>query len=95
MWSATKQKLIRLVADQTAVAIANDELSTSLREKECLDRELEIGAEIQLQLLPPKCPQITGVTLAARCQTANRVGGDYYDFIPSNGNSFFSKSKMS
>ncbi|MDE5096318.1 MAG: guanylate cyclase, partial [Trichodesmium sp. St11_bin5] len=77
-WTPTRQKLIRLVADQTAVAIANDELSSSLREKERLDREVEIGAEIQLQLLPPKCPEIPGVTLAARCKTANRVGGDYY-----------------
>ncbi len=83
-WTPTRQKLIRLVADQTAVAIANDELATSLREKERLDRELEIGAEIQLQLLPRKCPTIPGLEIAAQCQTANRVGGDYYDFIPSN-----------
>ena len=82
VWTPARQKLIRLVADQTAVAIANDELSTSLREKERLDRELEIGAEIQLRLLPPECPEIPGIALAARCQTANRVGGDYYDFIP-------------
>lgn len=84
LWTPTRQKLIRLVADQTAVAIANDELSVSLREKERLDRELEIGAEIQLRLLPRKCPKIPGLEIAARCQTANRVGGDYYDFIPSN-----------
>ncbi|CAD5955468.1 Phosphoserine phosphatase RsbP [Planktothrix tepida] len=84
VWTPTRQKLIRLVADQTAVAIANDELATSLREKERLDRELEIGAEIQLQLLPRKCPTIPGLDIAAQCQTANRVGGDYYDFIPSN-----------
>ncbi|UWU48571.1 GAF domain-containing SpoIIE family protein phosphatase [Limnospira platensis] len=84
LWTPTRQKLIRLVADQTAVAIANDELSVSLREKERLDRELEIGAEIQLRLLPRKCPKIPGLEVAARCQTANRVGGDYYDFIPSN-----------
>jgi sigma-B regulation protein RsbU (phosphoserine phosphatase) len=83
-WTPTRQKLVRLVADQTAVAIANDELATSLKEKERLDRELEIGAEIQLRLLPPICPKIPGVVLAARCQTANRVGGDYYDFIPAN-----------
>lgn len=25
-----------------------------------------------------------GLDIAAKCQTANRVGGDYYDFIPSN-----------
>ncbi|MEB3883662.1 PP2C family protein-serine/threonine phosphatase [Lyngbya sp. CCY1209] len=84
IWTPTRQKLIRLVADQTAVAIANDELAVSLRDKERLDRELEIGAEIQLRLLPRKCPKIPGMELAARCQTANRVGGDYYDFIPSN-----------
>ncbi|MEL7036941.1 MAG: PP2C family protein-serine/threonine phosphatase [Cyanobacteria bacterium J06592_8] len=83
-WTPTRQKLMRLVADQTAVAIANDELAVSLREKERLDRELEIGAEIQVRLLPRKCPKIPGVDVAAHCQTANRVGGDYYDFIPSN-----------
>ncbi len=85
-WTPTRQKLVRLVADQTAVAIANDELATSLREKEKLDRELEIGAEIQLRLLPSQYPNIPGINLAARCETANRVGGDYYDFIPSHYN---------
>src|SRR5919199_5783176 len=83
-WTPTRQKLVRLVADQTAVAIANDELTVELRKKERLDRELEIGAEIQLRLLPRQCPQIEGVELAAMCKTANRVGGDYYDFIPTN-----------
>jgi sigma-B regulation protein RsbU (phosphoserine phosphatase) len=83
-WTETRQKLVRLVADQTAVAIENDELTVELRKKERLDRELEIGAEIQLQLLPRSCPTIEGIELAARCQTASRVGGDYYDFIPAN-----------
>jgi len=83
-WTPTRQKLVRLVADQTAVAIANDELTVELRKKERLDRELEIGADIQLRLLPRQCPEIDGVELAARCKTASRVGGDYYDFIPTN-----------
>ena len=85
-WTETRQKLVRLVADQTAVAIENDELTVELRKKERLDRELEIGAEIQLRLLPRQCPTIPGVSLAARCQPANRVGGDYYDFICTNHN---------
>lgn len=83
-WTETRQKLVRLVADQTAVAIENDQLTVELRKKERLDRELEIGAEIQNQLLPRQCPIVDGLELAARCQTANRVGGDYYDFIPAN-----------
>lgn len=90
-WTETRQKLVRLVADQTAVAIENDELSVELRKKERLDRELEIGAEIQLRLLPRQCPKIQGVELAARCQTASRVGGDYYDFIPASYDQIRSK----
>ena len=81
-WTETRQKLVRLVADQTAVAIENDELGVELRKKERLDQELEIGAEIQRRLLPRQFPTIPGVALAARCKPANRVGGDYYDFIP-------------
>ncbi len=83
-WTQTRRKLLQLVADQTAVAIANSELTIELRAKERQDRELEIASEIQDRLLPRKCPEIQGLDLAARCQTANRVGGDYYDFIPTN-----------
>lgn len=92
-WTATRQKLVRLVADQTAVAIANDELTAELRKKERLDRELEIGADIQLRLLPRQCPVIEGIELAALCKTANRVGGDYYDFIPANYDQLRSKNQ--
>ncbi|MFM8295791.1 MAG: PP2C family protein-serine/threonine phosphatase [Microcystaceae cyanobacterium] len=84
LWTPTRRKLLQLVADQTAVAIANNELTLELRAKERQDRELEIASEIQDRLLPRQCPEIEGVELAARCQTANRVGGDYYDFIPVN-----------
>ena len=83
-WTPTRRKLTQLVADQTAVAIANHELTVELRSKERQDRELEIASEIQLRLLPSKCPQIKGLSIAAKCETASRVGGDYYDFIPTN-----------
>ncbi|MEH2457300.1 PP2C family protein-serine/threonine phosphatase [Nostoc sp.] len=92
-WTETRQKLVRLVADQTAVAIENDELAVELRKKERLDQELEIGAEIQRRLLPRQCPIIPGVVLAARCKPANRVGGDYYDFIATNHNKIQPKTK--
>lgn len=83
-WTQTRKKLVQLVADQTAVAISNNELTDQLRQKERQDRELEIASEIQSHLLPSKCPKIKGVDLAAACKTANRIGGDYYDFIPTN-----------
>jgi sigma-B regulation protein RsbU (phosphoserine phosphatase) len=94
-WTETRQKLVRLVADQTAVAIENDELAVELRKKERLDQELEIGAEIQRRLLPRQCPSVPGAVLAARCKPANRVGGDYYDFIPTNHNQLQLSNKRS
>jgi sigma-B regulation protein RsbU (phosphoserine phosphatase) len=81
VWNETRHRLLRLVADQTAVGLENNELAAELLQKERQDRELEIGAEIQRQLLPSACPNIVGVDLATRCLTASRVGGDYYDFI--------------
>lgn len=83
-WSMMRQKLVQLVADQAAVAIANNDLATELRQKERLDRELEIASDIQFHLLPRHYPDIEGIEIAAECRTANRVGGDYYDFIPAN-----------
>jgi sigma-B regulation protein RsbU (phosphoserine phosphatase) len=80
-WSEDRQQLLRVIADQAAVAIENDTLTAELRKKIALDKELEIGSEIQAQLLPRQYPEIPGIALAARCQTANKVGGDYYDFI--------------
>lgn len=77
----TRKKLLRLVADQTSVALEQHSLTAQLLQKQQQDRELEIGAEIQRQLLPRSNPNIPGLDIAACCHAANRVGGDYYDFI--------------
>jgi len=81
VWNETRRRLLRLVADQTAVGIENNQLATELMHKERLDRELEIGAEIQRQLLPRTKPIIPSLDIASQCLPAGRVGGDYYDFI--------------
>ena len=70
------------MADLAGVAIENDQMLQDARRHERVDRQLSIGAEIQAQLLPDRCPVIEGVDLAARCRPAFQVGGDYYDFIP-------------
>jgi phosphoserine phosphatase RsbU/P len=83
-WSSDRQKLMQIVADQTAVAAANEELTVELRKRDLLHREVEIGAEIQERLLPRQSPNIPGMAVATCYQNANRVSGDYYDFIPAN-----------
>ncbi|MEL7084372.1 MAG: GAF domain-containing SpoIIE family protein phosphatase [Cyanobacteria bacterium J06597_1] len=80
-WDAERQKLIRLVADQTAVAIENDTLNSELRYRSRIAQEIAIGSEIQQRLQPQRCPAIAGLDIAARSQSASPVGGDYYDFI--------------
>ena len=81
-WSEAHRKHLQLVADLTGVALETEQLQEDMRLHERLDRQLSIGAEIQAQLLPDRCPVIEGVELAARCRPAFQVGGDYYDFIP-------------
>jgi phosphoserine phosphatase RsbU/P len=83
-WNLTKKKSAQLVADLIAVSLINHDLNAKLQAKERQDRILETASEIQLHLLPRNCPSIQGLDLAASCKTAERVGGDYYDFIPTN-----------
>ncbi len=49
-------------------------------------RELAIAREVQENLLPRELPQLPGLQLAAFYQSAEQVGGDYYDaFLTVNG----------
>lgn len=49
--------------------------------RQALMRELAIGREMQLALLPQRMPQIPGWQFASHYQSAWQVGGDFYDFI--------------
>ena len=58
-----------------------------LRDKEKLylrglERELEIGREIQSSFLPPALPQPPGWEIAVYFQAARQVAGDFYDAFP-------------
>ncbi|MGW8319838.1 MAG: PP2C family protein-serine/threonine phosphatase [Candidatus Promineifilaceae bacterium] len=76
------------IADLTA---KNQELQDAYRElkmaqaelveKERLERELEIAAEVQRTLLPSKLPAYRDYHFAAYLQPARQVGGDFYDAI--------------
>jgi serine phosphatase RsbU (regulator of sigma subunit) len=53
----------------------------SLRQKDRLERELEIAERIQTALLP-HVTQVGRLEIAARMVPATNVGGDYYDIHP-------------
>ncbi|MBI4671152.1 MAG: SpoIIE family protein phosphatase [Chloroflexi bacterium] len=51
-------------------------------EKEKLERELQLAAEIQMSILPRALPALAGYRFGAQIVPARQVGGDLYDFIP-------------
>jgi sigma-B regulation protein RsbU (phosphoserine phosphatase) len=50
-------------------------------EREKLEREIEIAAEVQAQLFPREVPRLAGAEIVGECRAARGVAGDYYDYI--------------
>ncbi len=50
-------------------------------ERERLEREVEIAAEVQAQLFPRSVPHLSTTEIAGECRAARGVAGDYYDYI--------------
>ncbi len=72
--TAADVPVVEEIARRAAVRIDNARLYT--------ERD-EIARALQTALLPPRLPEVPGVRLAARYETADRarVGGDFYDVI--------------
>jgi len=81
-------ELLQSLAGQIGVAWRNEQQTQKLIDVRSRERELEIAQNIQRSLLPENFPLIPGVSLAGRCMTAKQVGGDYYDFLPRDGDHF-------
>ncbi|HEX9186487.1 MAG TPA: SpoIIE family protein phosphatase [Vicinamibacteria bacterium] len=54
-------------------------------EKERQDRDLQIARGIQQSLFPRSAPRAAGFEIVAESRSCFQVGGDYYDFIPLEG----------
>ncbi|MBL8849073.1 MAG: PP2C family protein-serine/threonine phosphatase, partial [Planctomycetaceae bacterium] len=46
------------------------------------EEQLNLAREIQLRLLPATAPQVAGWNIAGRCEFAEAIGGDYFDYLP-------------
>src|SRR5207247_10388708 len=81
-------KLLMAVAGQAAIALENAKLHDSLVSRAGLERDLRLAHQVQMSFLPKKPPQIAGYEFFAHYESAQEVGGDYYDFIPLPGPRF-------
>lgn len=65
-----------------ALALSTARLHQAIVERERMERELKLAAEIQRILLPSPDTHLPGLESAVVCRPCHEVGGDYYDFIP-------------
>ena len=73
------------LARQTQAALEGARAHRVQLEKERQDRDLQIARGIQQSLFPRSWPRVEGFEVAAESRSCFQVGGDYYDFIPLEG----------
>jgi sigma-B regulation protein RsbU (phosphoserine phosphatase) len=80
--AANTQTFHELTEKNRQLQNAYDELKAAqaqLIEKERLERELQVAADIQLSILPDELPILEDFDFGARILPARQVGGDLYD----------------
>jgi phosphoserine phosphatase RsbU/P len=81
-FSDLQEKNIQLQAAYNELKAAHQQIV----EKERLERELQVAAEIQISILPQELPQVPGYAFGAVMHPARLVGGDFYDIFPIDAN---------
>jgi phosphoserine phosphatase RsbU/P len=81
-------KFIQALSNIIIVAIENKKLARKQLEQEAFRKELEIASDVQQFLFPERLPYTDRLKIEASYLPHDRVGGDYYDYIPINKNQF-------
>jgi len=77
-YSSQIASAIEVILLQLALA---DRFRILSREHERISQSLSLAREVQQNLLPHQCPQISGLDIAGQSIYCDETGGDYYDFI--------------
>lgn len=75
---ASERRLVAALAGQIGAAFENRRLSDESLERERMMVELELAHHLQLKLLPEVADFADCADIAARCEPAESVGGDFY-----------------
>ncbi|HUF08693.1 MAG TPA: SpoIIE family protein phosphatase, partial [Rhodothermales bacterium] len=70
-----------VIANQVSIAIKIARLHEAEAEKDRLQRELVLAAEIQKKVMPSAAPNIPGFEIASLYEPWEEIGGDFFDFI--------------
>jgi serine phosphatase RsbU (regulator of sigma subunit) len=80
-FAASDRRTLGLFANQAAIALENARLHLQALEKERLEREMQLAADIQRRILPRGAPPVPGYELVGWNRPARQIGGDYYDLF--------------
>jgi len=80
-FSQTDLKLLGLIANMAAVKVENCRLLAEQIEKERMEEQLQVAAEIQRRLLPQTNPEVDCYAVRGFTRPCYEIGGDYYDFL--------------
>ena len=65
-----------------------ERVSTDIKEHKRLSTELNVARKIQQDLLPLKAPEIPGLDIIAKTKSAAEIGGDAYNFLTKDNQTF-------
>ena len=74
-------RLLSIISAQSGQLIRNSQLQGEAIEKKRLEHELGLAHKMQMDLLPQKDPEISGLDIASYFNPTESVGGDYYDYF--------------
>ena len=84
-FEANELRLLSLFGNQVAIALENARLHRDALEKQAMERDLELAATIQKNILPKSIPSFEDLSIAALSRPARQVGGDYHAFFTRDG----------
>lgn len=80
-FNADDLRLLTIIAAQSGQLIRNSQLQAETLQKKRMEQELLVARKIQTGLLPKKPPANPRLQIAAYFNSADEVGGDYYDYF--------------
>ena len=84
-FTAGDRKLVAAIANQIGAAVENARLVERDQGQQRVRRELELAHDLQLKLLPSPLVVAAKADVAARCRSADSVGGDFYNLLSLHG----------
>jgi serine phosphatase RsbU (regulator of sigma subunit) len=87
-----RQQLAEKISTLDRLIIRHDELTDR---QQRLEQDLEMAARVQRSLLPDSFPEIPGLRIDSFYRPCQAVGGDYFDFIRRDGQTWILVSDVS